>query len=87
MAVPYLLGSMALSAFFYVKYFGSLRNHGFLFLLFLVTVWLSTCYQPWHTSRAWIEIPADWWDRHRMNVLLLLGLIHVWGTWTETPVF
>jgi len=82
MVVPYLLGSVALSVFFYVKYFGSLRNHGFLFLLFLVTVWLSTCYRPWHTSRSWIDILPDWWDRHRMKILLVLGLVHVWGTWT-----
>jgi len=81
MLVPYLLGSAALSVFFYVKYFGSLRNHGFLFLLFVVTVWLSTDYRPWHTSHARIEVPLTFWDRHRMKVLLLLGMVHVWGTW------
>lgn len=82
MVVPYLLGSVALAAFFYVKYFGSLRNHGFLFLLFLVTVWLSSYYRPWHTSSSWIDALSDSWDRHRMKVLLFLGLIHVGGTWT-----
>ena len=80
MAVPYLLGSLALAAFFYVKYFGSLRNHGFLFLLFVVTLWLSSSYRPWRSSRPWVEVASDWWDRHRMKALLCLGLIHVWGT-------
>ena len=80
MFVPYVLGSLALSAFFYVKYFGSLRNHGFLFLLFVVTVWLSTYYRPWGTSRSRLDVPLAAWDRHRMNCLLMLGIVHVWGT-------
>jgi hypothetical protein len=80
MALPYLLGSLALCGFFYVKYFGSLRNHGFLFLLFLVAVWLSTYYEPWHAGREWADRLPDAWDRHRMTALLVLGLVHVWGT-------
>ncbi len=82
MAVPYLLGSGALAAFFYVKYFGSLRNHGFLFLLFLVTVWLSSHYRPWRSSRSRLDAFLHFSDRHRMSALFLLGLVHVWGTFT-----
>ncbi len=80
MAVPYLLGSLTLAAFFYVKYFGSVRHHGFLFLLFVVALWLSTYYQPWHAPRRWLDAGLTFWDRYRVPLLLPLLLVHVWAT-------
>ncbi len=37
----YLCGTTGLLAFFYAKYFGSVRHHGFLFMLFIAAVWIS----------------------------------------------
>ena len=36
----YLTGTFGLLAFFYVKYHGSIRHHGFLFLTFLMCCWI-----------------------------------------------
>ena len=37
----YASGTLGLLSFFYTKYFGSTRHHGFLFVLFLASAWLS----------------------------------------------
>jgi hypothetical protein len=37
----YVSGTIGLLTFFYVKYFGSMRHHGFLFMLFLASAWIS----------------------------------------------
>jgi hypothetical protein len=37
----YISGTIGLLGFFYVKYFGSMRHHGFLFILFIVSTWVS----------------------------------------------
>ncbi|MYB95859.1 hypothetical protein F4054_10630 [Candidatus Poribacteria bacterium] len=36
----YLIGTFGLLTFFYVKYHGSIRHHGFLFLTFLMCCWI-----------------------------------------------
>ena len=36
----YLTATLGLLAFFYVKYYGSIRHHGFLFLTFLMVAWI-----------------------------------------------
>jgi hypothetical protein len=36
----YLVGTLGLCAFFYTKYFGSMRHHGFLFISFIASVWI-----------------------------------------------
>ena len=36
----YLVATLGLLAFFYVKYYGSMRHHGFLFITFLMTCWI-----------------------------------------------
>ena len=36
----YLIGTIGLLAFFYVKYGGSIRHHGFLFITFVLTSWI-----------------------------------------------
>ena len=38
--LTYLMGTVGLLTFFYVKYFGSMRHHGFLFLLFILVAWV-----------------------------------------------
>ena len=36
----YLTSTLGLLAFFYVKYYGSIRHHGFLFLTFVMVAWI-----------------------------------------------
>ena len=36
----YLMATFGLLVFFYVKYYGSMRHHGFLFITFLMTAWV-----------------------------------------------
>lgn len=36
----YLVATFGLLVFFYVKYYGSMRHHGFLFITFLMTSWI-----------------------------------------------
>jgi len=36
----YLGGTIGLLSFFYVKYFGGMRHHGFLFMLFIMAMWI-----------------------------------------------
>jgi hypothetical protein len=38
--LTYLVSTLGLLAFFYVKYHGSIRHHGFLFLTFLMCCWI-----------------------------------------------
>ena len=76
---PYWLGSAILLAFFHVKYFGSLRHHGFLYLLFIVLLWMSYAYRPWVVRWRWLEWLPAFWDRHRMKALLPLLAVHVWA--------
>jgi hypothetical protein len=37
----YLSGTIGLLGLFYTKYFGSIRHHGFLFILFILAVWIQ----------------------------------------------
>jgi len=37
----YLIGTLGLCSFFYTKYFGSMRHHGFLFISFVSSIWIS----------------------------------------------
>ncbi len=37
----YLLATLGLLVFFYIKYYGSMRHHGFLFITFLMTCWIQ----------------------------------------------
>ena len=73
----YLCGTIGLLAFFYAKYFGSIRHHGFLFMLFVAAVWLS------HSSYEAKLSPfktASWGFARAFSVVFALVLIiHVVG--------
>ena len=48
----YLVGTFGLLTFFYVKYHGSIRHHGFLFLTFLMCCWIYRDAPAINFSRA-----------------------------------
>jgi hypothetical protein len=80
LVVPYWLGSLALLAFFHVKYYAGLRHGGFLYLWFIALLWMSFSYRPWTCPHRWVEWLPAFWDRHRMKALMPLLALQVWGT-------
>lgn len=56
----YIIGTVGLLTFFYVKYLGYIRHHGFLFILFLACLWVSSYYE---------DSQADWLVMRASNVL------------------
>lgn len=82
LVAPLVVGYGGLLAFLYLKYPGSSRHHGFLFLLFVVLLWMSANYTPWRAKWQWIEWPAAWLDRLRFYALVPLLIVHVAGAWT-----
>ena len=75
----YLCGTTGLLAFFYTKYYGSVRHHGFLFMLFIAAVWIS------HYSYEARRLPnplktTSWGLAKAFNIVLVFILIiHVVG--------
>lgn len=73
----WLFGSAGFLAFWYMKYPGSLRHHGHLFILFLAAYWIAG------SCRAWEIRPAGWrhliagWDPYRPRFLSGLLAVHV----------
>ncbi len=78
--VPYLAGSLGLLTFFYVKYPGSYRHHGFLFLHFVVLLWMTWDYRRWRLPWRWVDAPFAGWHRYRDVLLWPLLAVHVAGT-------
>lgn len=80
MGLFFLAASFALEAFFYIKYGGSWRHHGMLYLVFLASLWMSFYYDPWRLGWNIPEKILGFIDRHRVNILLPLFAVHIWGT-------
>ena len=76
-AVPFAVGSIGLLVFFYVKYMGAVRHHGFLFLWFVVSLWMSRQIEPWHLPWPRIDAALAWWDRRQVWLLAPLLALHV----------
>lgn len=71
------VATLGLLTFFYVKYFGAMRHHGFLYLTLVTTLWIGRA--SWTSSRAaWVL--ADRW-LWRVGGVALTGLfaVQAWG--------
>lgn len=77
--VPYLGGTFALLAFFYVKLPGAARHHGFLYLLPIVLLWMSWDYAPWRLPWGWANWPSRIWRHLRELPLVALLLLQLCG--------
>ncbi len=76
--IMYLLGTIGLLSFFYVKNLGAIRHHGFLFILFIVAVWVA------HDCREvnWLKPLgrlSGLAEKSLGPILTILLLIHVIG--------
>ncbi len=49
----YFIGTCGLLAFFYMKYSGHVRHHGFLFMIFICSTWIS----HYSTEASWLFTP------------------------------
>ena len=76
--LPYLSSSIGLWAFFYIKYPGAYRHHGFFALIWIVTLWISLIK---HHDLS----PQTWWKKlHSSYIYLLLltwAALSCWGSW------
>jgi hypothetical protein len=73
----YLIGTIGLLVFFYVKYLGSIRHHGFLFMLFVVVAWIyrycpEIRFKPIHRF-------SGFWEKLLSPILTLILVFHLIG--------
>jgi len=57
--VVWLFGALSLSAFFYLRLTGSLRNHGHLAVLAVAALWIAPSMQSWPVPAA-LSMPKRW---------------------------
>ena len=69
----YVSGTIGLLTFFYIKHFGRIRYHGFLFILFIASVWLSYHCSDARRFRIGNRLSSGF--RQYLNVTLTLILV------------
>jgi hypothetical protein len=74
----YLIGSLGLLAFFYVKVPGYLRHHGFLFICFGTSLWLAGTMQP-VTLPKLIDSVGQWSEKAITAIFAALLIVQVVG--------
>lgn len=79
MGLQFFFCTVALVLFFYVKYGGSWRHHGMIYLAFLASFWMSYYYDPWRLPWRVPEKILDAADRFRWVWLLPLLCIQIRG--------
>jgi hypothetical protein len=75
--VLWLAGTAGMLGFWHVKFSGSLRHHGHLFLLLVATCWLAESSQPWPRSPAGLAALSRLGDGCRRRLLPALLVVHV----------
>ncbi|HEY2775199.1 MAG TPA: hypothetical protein VGK20_14220 [Candidatus Binatia bacterium] len=79
--VMFAAGTASQLAFFHAIYFGSVRHHGFLFLVFVTALWMSFHERRLTSGNARVEAALQWWDRRRTAVVAGLLVVHVYAAW------
>ena len=78
--VPFLVwcsGTFGLLLFTYVKFIGSVRHHGHLFLLFIACLWLASHYHDTRYKMAWLNALGRFATAHRQRILLVILSVHL----------
>jgi hypothetical protein len=73
----WLTGAGGMLAFWHVKFSGSLRHHGHLFLLLVAAAWIATASRPWPRPSPALAALARLGERWRQPLLLGLLALHV----------
>ena len=74
----YTSAMLGLLVFFYTKYFGGIRHHGFLFIAFLMAAWISNdCDQTLFLKP--LNILCNWLEKSLPPILTLILVAHASG--------
>lgn len=90
--LAFATASLGLTTFFYIKYMGSIRHHGFHFLALVMAFWMSRHVQPWRLPWSRVDRWLGFLDAALPWVWVPLLCVHVWGAavalrWTRNTVF
>jgi hypothetical protein len=73
----YGVGTLGILVFTYVKYPGSLRHHGHLYLLFIASLWLASVFPEKKKFSYSIKSLANFCRGHRDRVITILLVAHL----------
>lgn len=73
----YGVGTLGILVFTYVKYPGSLRHHGHLYLLFIASLWLASVFPEKKKFPSSIQSLANFCRAHRDRVITILLVAHL----------
>lgn len=72
----YLYGTFGLMLFAYLVHYGSLRNHGHLFIILVMCYWVAACHED-SAKLDVTEIKDFWYQKTRNVILTVLLLVHL----------
>ena len=73
----YCLGTLGLLSFTYVKYFGSIRHHGHLYVLLITCLWLSFYYPDRELKSRFISKISDFCEKNRDKFIIAIFSVHL----------
>jgi len=76
--LTYLVGTVGLLAFFYVKLLGDTNHHGFLFLIFVLALWMGRYTAAW-SLRGAVDRIASVAEKTAASVLTTILVVHLAG--------
>ena len=74
----YLLGTLGLLSFFYIKHYGGIRHHGFLFILFIMVLWIRQYFGDAKMSSRMNRF-NDVLEKSLHPILTLILIVHLVG--------
>ncbi|MEK7400005.1 MAG: hypothetical protein AAB116_23930 [Candidatus Poribacteria bacterium] len=75
----YISGTIGLLAFFYIKYSGSMRHWGFLFVMLLASIWMGKYLREKEHNKGPFAVISSALQRHQNKVLIVILTIHLIG--------
>jgi hypothetical protein len=73
----YFLGTISILAFTHIKYFGFLRHHGHLFIIFIASLWISNNYPDREFKRRFFNNLSNLFHKNRSIFIALILSAHV----------
>jgi len=75
----YISATIGLLTFFYIKYSGSMRHWGFLFVVFLASIWMGKYLHDKEHTQGPFGVISSALQRHQNKVLIVILTIHLIG--------
>lgn len=77
--IMYLMGTLGLCVFYYTKYFGFMRHHGFVFISFITSAWIFGCgYEVKRLPNPFRKISLAF-EKGLSKVLIAILFVHLVG--------